>query len=93
MSLFRRASSSSCLASFLNRYPTAIVLADWEQKIEYWEIHDLDVATAVEAPPVLKWHVDDLFERLSQNPVEKWNLEKWKPGICLQTFPNHFPMN
>lgn len=39
---------------------------DWEQKIEYWEIHDLDFATADEALPILKQHVDALFERLSQ---------------------------
>jgi len=37
----------------------------WEHRIEYWEIHDLDFATADEALPVLKEHVDALFERLS----------------------------
>ncbi len=42
----------------------------WEHKIEYWEIHDLDFATADEALPVLKRHVDALFERLIQPPVE-----------------------
>ncbi len=42
----------------------------WEHEIEYWEIHDLDFATADEALPVLKRHVDDIFERLIQTPVE-----------------------
>jgi protein-tyrosine phosphatase len=43
---------------------------DWEQKIEYWEIHDLDVATAEEALPILKQHVDDLYDRLRGAPME-----------------------
>ena len=29
----------------------------WEHKIEYWKIHDLDFATADEALPVLRMHV------------------------------------
>ena len=36
----------------------------WEEQIEYWEVHDLDVAPADEALPQLRLHVDSLFERL-----------------------------
>ncbi len=37
----------------------------WENEIEYWEIHDLDFATADESLPVLRQHVDALVKRLS----------------------------
>lgn len=38
--------------------------SDWEEQIEYWEVHDLDFAPANEALPQLRQHVDSLFERL-----------------------------
>ena len=37
---------------------------DWENRIEYWEVHDLDLAPPNEALPQLRQHVDSLFERL-----------------------------
>ena len=37
---------------------------EWEERIEYWEVHDLDVATADEALPLLRQHVESLVERL-----------------------------
>ena len=37
---------------------------DWEERIEYWEAHDLDFAPAHEALPQLRQLVDSLFERL-----------------------------
>ncbi len=37
---------------------------DWEERIEYWEVHDLDFAPAHEALPQLRQHVESLFERL-----------------------------
>lgn len=37
----------------------------WEQKIEYWEVHDVDFATADEALPILRQHVDELINCLS----------------------------
>jgi protein-tyrosine phosphatase len=46
----------------------------WEHRIEYWEIHDLDVATAEEALPILKRHVDDLFDRLRKSTVDLEHL-------------------
>ncbi len=36
----------------------------WEDRIEYWEIHDLDAATPEEALPELRRHVEALIERL-----------------------------
>ena len=36
----------------------------WEERIEYWEVHDLDVAPADETLSQLRLHVDSLFERL-----------------------------
>ncbi len=36
----------------------------WEDRIEYWEVHDLDVATPEEALPELRRHVEALVERL-----------------------------
>lgn len=36
----------------------------WEDRIEYWEIHDVDFATADEALPLLRNQVDGLVERL-----------------------------
>lgn len=40
---------------------------DWEDRIEYWEVHDLDIAPAHEALPQLRRHVDSLFERLQSS--------------------------
>jgi protein-tyrosine phosphatase len=59
----------------------------WEHKIEYWEIHDLDFATADEALPLLRLHVDALFERLSQAPVECWKREKMEPKNLFSDLP------
>ena len=39
----------------------------WENRIEYWEVHDLDCALPDEALPQLQRHVDALIERL--NPI------------------------
>ena len=36
----------------------------WEDRIEYWDIHDVDFATADEALPLLRKQVDVLVERL-----------------------------
>jgi protein-tyrosine phosphatase len=38
---------------------------NWEHEIEYWEVHDLDFATAEEALPMLRQHVDALVNRFS----------------------------
>jgi len=37
---------------------------EWEKRIEYWEVHDLDFAPAHDALPQLRQHVELLFERL-----------------------------
>ncbi|TWU15588.1 low molecular weight phosphatase family protein [Allorhodopirellula heiligendammensis] len=39
----------------------------WENGIEYWEIHDIDVATADEAMPILRQHVEALVHRLADS--------------------------
>lgn len=36
----------------------------WEDRIEYWDIHDVDFATADEALPLLRTQVDSLVRRL-----------------------------
>jgi protein-tyrosine phosphatase len=36
----------------------------WEDRIEYWHIHDLDCALAEEALPALEEHVRELIDRL-----------------------------
>lgn len=36
----------------------------WEDRIEYWDIHDVDFATADEALPLLRKQVDGLVGRL-----------------------------
>lgn len=37
---------------------------DWEERIEYWEVHDLDVWTPEEMFPVLKRCVEELVDEL-----------------------------
>ena len=37
---------------------------DWQNWIEYWEVHDLDVAPPQEALSRLRQHVESLIERL-----------------------------
>ena len=37
---------------------------DWEEQVEYWEIHDLDCAAPDEALPILQQHVDTLWSRI-----------------------------
>lgn len=39
----------------------------WSDKVEYWQVHDLDAATPDEAIPELVQHVDDLFARLTKS--------------------------
>ncbi len=38
--------------------------ADWEDRVEYWTVHDLDVATPSQALPMLRAKVEDLAKRL-----------------------------
>lgn len=47
-----------------------ITFPHWEQRIEYWEVHDLDVAPADETLPHLRWHIDSLIERLQALELE-----------------------
>lgn len=37
----------------------------WEDRVEYWQIHDLDLASAEEALNAIEDHVRDLIHRLS----------------------------
>jgi len=37
---------------------------DWEHKVVYWEVHDLDVEPANKALPLLRVHVESLFREL-----------------------------
>lgn len=39
---------------------------DWVERVEYWEVHDLDCATADEALPELEQRVRELFDRLQK---------------------------
>ena len=41
----------------------------WENRIEYWEVHDLDCATPEESLPVLRDRVDELLKRLKTQRV------------------------
>lgn len=43
----------------------------WENRIEYWAVHDLDVEPARMALPVLKRQVEELIERLKQTATER----------------------
>ena len=42
---------------------------DWEHKVVYWEVHDLDVEPADKALPLLRVHVESLFQELQQEAV------------------------
>ncbi len=44
---------------------------DWEHKVVYWEIHDLDVEPASQALPQLRVDVESLFQELQQGTVNK----------------------
>ena len=39
---------------------------DWEHKVVYWEVHDLDVEPANKALPLLRVHVESLFQELQR---------------------------
>ena len=39
----------------------------WENRIEYWNFHDLDAATAKEMLPSLEQHVTTLFHKLHKS--------------------------
>jgi protein-tyrosine phosphatase len=41
-----------------------IAVKDWENKISYWEVHDLDCATPEQSLPVLQTLVDEFFNEL-----------------------------
>lgn len=38
----------------------------WEDRVEYWEIHDVDVAQPCDTFPVLRMHIEQLAERLQR---------------------------
>ena len=38
---------------------------EWEDRIEYWQVHDLDCAMPDEALPMLARHVEELVDRLA----------------------------
>ena len=40
---------------------------DWENKIQYWHVHDLHVSTADDALPVAEQEIRAMVERLSQD--------------------------
>lgn len=42
-----------------------IKFPQWRERVEYWHVHDLDCATAVEAIPQLERHVLQLLDRLA----------------------------
>jgi protein-tyrosine phosphatase len=42
---------------------------DWEHKVVYWEVHDLDVEPASLALPQLRVHVESLFQEVQQGTV------------------------
>jgi protein-tyrosine phosphatase len=39
---------------------------DWLQRVEFWEVHDLDCAGPDEAMPFLEQHVVALMDRLAE---------------------------
>ena len=42
---------------------------DWENRVEYWSFHDLDVSSAKDMLPTLAQHVTTLFQRLPAAPA------------------------
>jgi len=43
----------------------------WEERVDYWNFHDLDRATAAEMIPTLAKHVTDYFESLASPASEQ----------------------
>lgn len=41
---------------------------DWEERIEYWEVHDIDCAPPHVALPQLRLRVEELADRLASAP-------------------------
>ena len=39
--------------------------ADWEQRVEYWSIHDIDAAAPADALPLLEQRVLTLLHEVS----------------------------
>jgi protein-tyrosine phosphatase len=48
----------------------AIQFPDWEDRIEYWHVHDLDCASPAQALPQLRALVDQLLDRLVNEPMQ-----------------------
>lgn len=46
----------------------------WEDRVEYWHIHDLDGFTPEQALPEIERHVADLLARLSSNDGRRTGL-------------------
>ncbi len=44
---------------------------DWEHKVVYWEVHDLDVEPASTALPEPRAHVESLLRQLQQGQVSR----------------------
>ena len=38
---------------------------EWEDRVEYWHFHDLDVATAAQMLPTLERHVTDFYRQVT----------------------------
>ncbi len=50
----------------LKRWP------DWADRIEYWHVHDLDMAGADEAIPAIERQVHELLDELRQSHATMW---------------------
>jgi protein-tyrosine phosphatase len=61
---FRRAARVVALKESEHRRLLAAAHPQWEKRIEYWEIGDLDSATPAEALPAIERHVTALLDEL-----------------------------
>jgi protein-tyrosine phosphatase len=62
---FRSASITIAVKELEHRPLMQLRFPDWENRIEYWQVHDLDCATPDEALPLLAQHVENLVNRLA----------------------------
>jgi protein-tyrosine phosphatase len=63
----RRASRRIALKEAEHRPYIRSLFPDWEERIEYWQIHDLDVAQADEALPEIEAKVIALVHQLAKD--------------------------
>jgi protein-tyrosine phosphatase len=46
-------------------------LPEWENRVEYWHVHDVDFAPPTQALAEIELHVEALVTRLQRDAVEE----------------------